>query len=49
MLFITISIQFVQQIPYRGAVENFGDLRVGGQVICTVICANDLVSSTEHD
>ena len=38
--FIADSIQLVQWIPY---LEGFGDFKKGGQVICIVKYANDLV------
>jgi hypothetical protein len=41
MLFVSDSIQLVHQTPYLEAVEGFEDLKLGGQVICTVKCADD--------
>ena len=43
MLFITNSVQLVQRMPYQGALEGFGDFKIGGQVIHIVKYADDLV------
>jgi len=43
MLLATDSVQLMQRIPYREALEWFGVFKVGGQVISTVKLTDELV------
>jgi hypothetical protein len=49
MLFVTYSVQFIQQVPYNKALKGFGDFKIGKQVICTVQVADELVLLTEEE
>jgi len=40
MPFMTNSVQLVQRMPYQ---EGFEDFKIGGHIIHTVKCADDLV------
>jgi len=43
MLFVTSSVQLVQRMPYQGSSGRVWRLQIGGQIIHTVIYADDLV------
>jgi hypothetical protein len=43
LLLVTDSVQLIQRVPNKEALEWFGHFNIGGQVIRTVKYADDLV------
>ena len=49
MLFVTNSVQLVQQCLTKEALDGLGDFNVGGQIIQTVKYADDLVLMAKEE
>ena len=49
MLFVAISVQLVQRIPCKEALDGLGDFNIGGKIIQTVKYVDDLVLTAKEE